>query len=29
MISIFTVGCAYVLFVVWLGCPFPAGPLGI
>jgi putative tricarboxylic transport membrane protein len=29
MISIFTVGCAYVLFVVWLGCPFPTGPLGI
>lgn len=29
MISILTVVCAYVLFVVWLGCPFPAGPLGI
>jgi putative tricarboxylic transport membrane protein len=28
-VSLFTVVCAYLIFVVWLGCPFPAGPLGI
>jgi hypothetical protein len=28
-VSLFTVVCAYFIFVVWLGCPFPAGPLGI
>ena len=28
-VSLFTVVCAYFIFVVWLRCPFPAGPLGI
>jgi putative tricarboxylic transport membrane protein len=28
-VSLFTVVCAHLIFVVWLGCPFPAGPLGI
>jgi len=28
-VSLFTVICAYLIFVVWLGCPFPAGPFGI
>lgn len=28
-ISLFTVLCAYLIFVVWLGCPFPQGPFGI
>ena len=28
-VSLFTVVCAYFIFVVWLGCPFPAGPFGI
>jgi putative tricarboxylic transport membrane protein len=28
-VSLFTVVCAYLIFVVWLGCPFPAGLLGI
>lgn len=29
IISLFTVLCAYLIFVVWLGCPFPQGPFGI
>jgi hypothetical protein len=28
-VSFLTVVCAYFIFVVWLGCPFPAGPFGI
>ena len=28
-ISLFTVVCAYLIFVVWLDCPFPSGPFGI
>lgn len=28
-ISIFAVLCVYVIFEVWLGCPFPRGPFGI
>lgn len=28
-ISLITVICAYLIFVVWLGCPFPKGPFGI
>ena len=28
-ISLFTTWCAYLIFVVWLGCPFPVGPFGI
>jgi putative tricarboxylic transport membrane protein len=28
-VSLFTVVCAYLIFVVWLRCPFPAGPFGI
>jgi len=28
-VSFFTVVFAYLIFVVWLRCPFPAGPLGI
>ena len=28
-VSLFTVVCAYLIFVVWLGCPFPTGPFGI
>ena len=28
-VSLFTVVCAYFIFVAWLGCPFPAGPFGI
>jgi len=28
-VSLFTVVCAYFIFVVWLGCPFPVGPFGI
>jgi putative tricarboxylic transport membrane protein len=27
--SLITVVCAYLIFVVWLGCPFPTGPFGI
>ena len=29
VISFLTVLCAYLIFVVWLECPFPKGPLGI
>ena len=28
-ISLLTVFCSYLIFVVWLGCPFPKGPFGI
>jgi putative tricarboxylic transport membrane protein len=28
-ISLFTVLCTYLIFVVWLECPFPKGPFGI
>jgi putative tricarboxylic transport membrane protein len=28
-VSLLTVVCAHLIFVVWLGCPFPAGPFGI
>lgn len=28
-VSFFTVVFAYLIFVVWLRCPFPVGPLGI
>ena len=28
-VSVITVIFAHLIFVVWLGCPFPAGPLGI
>ena len=28
-VSILTVIGAYLIFVLWLGCPFPTGPLGI
>ena len=28
-VSFFTVVFAHLIFVVWLRCPFPAGPLGI
>ena len=29
IISFLTVLCAYLIFVVWLECPFPKGPFGI
>ena len=29
VISLFTVLCTYLIFVVWLECPFPKGPFGI
>ena len=28
-VSFFTVVFAYLIFIVWLRCPFPVGPLGI
>ena len=28
-VSLFTVLCVYLVFEVWLGCPFPRGPFGI
>jgi len=29
VISFLTVFCSYLIFVVWLECPFPKGPFGI
>jgi putative tricarboxylic transport membrane protein len=29
IISFLTVLCAYLIFIVWLECPFPKGPFGI
>jgi len=29
VISLFTVVCTHLIFVVWLECPFPNGPFGI
>ena len=29
VISFLTVVCTYLIFVVWLDCPFPTGPFGI